>query len=109
MTTDTKTETKKTATPVADKIVKLKPKAAPKAKAEPKKAEPKKVVERGELWAEDAKITMISKEYERATGTKRHKHFVIATKSKTVGDYVKAGGSLSLLRWVVRHKWARVS
>lgn len=62
----------------------------------------------GEAIGDEDGIVMLIKEYPRPPGTKRADHFAIAKRSKTVGAYVKAGGSRVELRWFVTWGWVKV-
>ena len=81
------------------------PQAAPKAVGTPKSGEVKEVVAKAEkkpsaprtkfskMWPEDAKITLLVTENVKKKGSKAAERFQHYFASKTVGDYLAAGGT----------------
>lgn len=55
------------------------------------------------------KITLLVKENPKREGTDSFKRFALYGKSKTVADFLKAGGTTTDLRWDEAHKFIKVS
>jgi hypothetical protein len=56
-----------------------------------------------------AKIVLLVKENPRREGTDVYKQFELMKKSKTVGDFWKAGGRTGTLRKSLVKKWAKLA
>lgn len=87
--TATTKSAKKTATPQAKKDGPGRPGAAPK-------------------YPLTATITVVAKENPKRPGSKAHKEFEFYKKAKTVGDYVKMGGTLSYLNYDAKAGFIKV-
>ena len=114
MTATTKTPEEKTVLVGigAKKVVKTKQKAPVKKAAAKKSAKAVKAIAKEvarRVFDDSARITLLVKENPRREGTAVWKQFVILQKSKTFGDYAKAGGRTDCLQKCIKKGWAKVS
>lgn len=64
---------------------------------------------RKSAFAEDSKIIVLAKENPKREGSVAHKKFKLYAKSKTVGDFIKAGGTTNDLHWDAEHGFIKVN
>jgi hypothetical protein len=95
------------------KVKKAKVKKAKKAKKAPKaKKEPKAARVAGakkHRYLPEMKISVLVEKNPKRENTKAHEMFALYAKSKTVGDFIKHGGSRGDLSWDANRKFIKIT
>ena len=69
----------------------------------------KKTNGRAAPFAHDARITVLAKDNPKRESSAAHKVFGLYRKHRTVGDFLKAGGTTAHLRWDSKHGFIRIA